>query len=178
LRAVKAFYKSFEKIQMDVKYLTDIPPYWKMMQRFKLPRFQYTMRDVKSGMLFLGFSDELSELNAETMCSHVLKNIVPQFPGKMTVQTDNRIEFSGTTRKQDNNHFGNLVRSQGADHVYIPPGHCNANGDVESIHATIEEEFYDLTTFVSREDFLNKAESYRLFYNFERPNYSKGAKTP
>lgn len=52
------------------------------------------------------------------------------------------------------------------------------NGDVESIHATIEEEFYNLTHFGSRDDFFRKAESYRQFYNLERPNYSKGAKTP
>src|SRR6188474_908269 len=63
-------YKACEKLQMDIKYLTDIPPYWEMMQRLKLPRFQYTVRDVKSGMLFLGFADEISELHAETMAKH------------------------------------------------------------------------------------------------------------
>lgn len=178
LRAVKAKYKACEHLQMDLKYLTDIPPYWEAMQRLKLPRFQYTVRDVKSGMLFLGFADEISELHAETMIGYVLKTLVPQFPGKITVQTDNGVEFSGTTRSLEGNHFRNTVKGLGADHRYIPPGHCNANADVESIHATIEEEFYNLTSFSSRKDFLNKAESYRLFYNLERPNFSKGAKTP
>ena len=81
LREVKAKYKAGEKLQMDIKYLTDIPPYWEMMQRLKLPRFQYTVRDVKSGMLFLGFADEISELHAERMAKHVLQAITPQFPG-------------------------------------------------------------------------------------------------
>ena len=178
LRAEKARYKTFEKLLMDVKYLTDIPPYWEMMKKFKLPRFQYTVRDVKSGMLFLGYSDELSELNARTMIDYVLGKVVPHFPGIVTVQTDNGVEFSGTTRKHENNRFGGLVREHGAVHVYIPPGCCNANADVESIHATIEDEFYNLTPFISRPDFIKKAESYRLFYNLQRPNFSKGAKTP
>ena len=179
LREVKArSYKAFEKLQMDIKYLTDIPPYWEQMQRFKLPRFQYTVRDVKSGMLFLGFADEISEQNARTMVEHVLRQITPQFPGTVILQTDNGVEFSGTTRRIENNHFGRAVREQGAQHVYIAPGCCNMNGDVESIHATIEEEFYNLTPFSSRADFFRKAESYRQFYNLERPNYSKGARTP
>ena len=178
LRSIKARYKSFEKVQMDIKYLTDIPPYWEAMMKYKLPRFQYTVRDVKSGMLFLGFADEISELHAETMMKHVMRKIVSDFPGVAKIQTDNGVEFSGTTRKAENNHFRQAVNALGAEHIYIPPGHCNANGDVESIHATIETEFYDLTHFKSREDFLRKAESYRLFYNLERPNYSKGGKTP
>ena len=179
LRAIKAqTYKAFEKLQMDIKYLTDIPPYWEQMERFKLPRFQYTIRDVKSGMLFLGFADEISECNARQMAGYVLKKITPHFLGQVIVQTDNGVEFSGTTRKIGTNQFSASVREQGARHIYIPPGCCNANGDVESSHATIESEFYNLTTFISREDFLRKAESYRQFYNLERPNYSKGGKTP
>jgi transposase len=178
LRAIKAKYATCEHLQMDLKYLTDIPPYWEAMQRLRLPRFQYTIRDVKSGMLFLGFANEISELHAETMAGYVLKTLVSHFPGKITLQTDNGVEFSGTTRSLEGNHFRNTVKALGADHRYIPPGHCNANADVESIHSTVEEEFYNLTPFASREDFLNKAESYRLFYNLERPNFSKGAKTP
>jgi transposase len=179
LRAIKAqTYKALEKLQMDIKYLTDIPPYWEQMQRFRLPRFQYTVRDVKSGMLFLGFADEISECNARQMAEYVLSKITPHFPGKVIMQTDNGVEFSGTTRKIEHNYFSAAVHGQGATHVYIPPGCCNANGDVESIHATIETEFYNLTSFISRTDFLRKAESYRQFYNLERPNYSKGGKTP
>jgi len=178
LRSIKAKYKAGEKLQMDVKYLTDIPPYWKRMQRLKLPRFQYTMRDVKSGMLFLGFANVLSQMHAECMAKYVLSNIVMHFPGIITLQTDNGVEFSGTTRNPEANHFRKAVQACGAEHCYIPPGHCNANADVESIHATIEEEFYNLTSFTSRKNFFQKAESYRLFYNLQRPNFSKEKKTP
>jgi transposase len=178
LRFIKAKYKAGEKLQMDVKYLTDIPPYWEMMQRLKLPRFQYTIRDVKSGMLFLGYANVISEIHAESMAQYVLNTIVAHFPGTVSLQTDNGVEFSGTTRNPETNHFRRAIKALGAEHCYIPPGHCNANADVESIHATIEEEFYNLTSFTSRKDFFQKAESYRLFYNLERPNFSKTGKTP
>lgn len=178
LREVKAKYFSLEKVQMDIKYLTDIPPYWEQMQRLGLPRFQYTVRDVKSGMLFLGYADEISIEKAVKMLSHVLGKIAPKFVRKIEVQTDNGAEFSGATRHYERNYFTQAVESHGAVHRYIRPGHCNANADVESIHHTIEEEFYNLTRFSCREDFLMKAESYRHFYNLVRPNFSKKGKTP
>lgn len=178
LREIKSKYKTFEKFQMDIKYLTDIPPYWEMMNKLQLPKFQYTIREVKSGMLFLGFADEISELHAETMASYVLSGIRSFYSGEMTVQTDNGVEFSGTTRKHENNQFRKTLKLFNVNNCYIPPGHCNANADVESIHHTVEEEFYNLTSFSSRSDFLIKAESYRLFYNLQRPNFSKKAKTP
>ena len=112
------------------------------------------------------------------MLDHVLSKIAANFLGEVTVQTDNGVEFSGTTRRSENNKFSSAVNKWGAKHRYIPPGHCNANGDVESIHATIEHEFYNLTEFHSRDDFMRKAESYRSFYNLQRPNWSKKAKTP
>lgn len=178
LRAVKEKYRSFEMLQMDIKYLTDIPPYWESMKTHGLPRFQYTVRDVKSGMLFLGYGDEITVDKSIRMLNHVLAKIAPSFNGKVTVQTDNGVEFSGTTRKHENNHFSAAVNKWGAKHRYIPPGHCNANGDVESIHATIEHEFYNLTRFSCRKDFMKKAESYRSFYNLQRPNWSKRIKSP
>ena len=178
LRKIKAKYFSFEKLQMDIKYLTDIPPYWEQMMRLKLPKFQYTIRDTKSGMLFLGYADEISIEKSMKMLHYVLGKIRPWYSKRLIVQTDNGVEFSGTTRRYENNYFTKAVESHNAIHIYIPPGHCNANADVESIHATIEEEFYNLTKFSSREDFIAKAESYRQFYNLERPNFSKGAKTP
>src|ERR1700728_512465 len=62
LRAVKAKIPSMAHMQMDVKHLYDIPNYWEQLKPLSLPKYQYTVRDTKSGMLFLGYSDELSEL--------------------------------------------------------------------------------------------------------------------
>lgn len=181
MRAVKAKRHSMAHLQMDVKYLTDIPNYWEQIPK-GLPKYQYTVRETKTGMLFLGYSDELSGLNACTMIDYVLDELKIDLPfdiSKLTVQTDNGSEFSGQSRRIETNPFVRMVEKRhGANHVYIRPGHCNAQADVESSHQLIEEEFFDLTKFIDRDDFFRKVESYRLYFNFERPNFHKGVITP
>jgi transposase len=182
LRAVKAKRASMTYLQMDVKYLTDMPNYWEQIKPLGLPKFQYTIRDSKSGMLFLGYSEELSELNARTMVDYVISEMKLDLPfdiKKLNVQTDNGSEFSGQARRVETAPFVQMIeKSHGANHNYIRPGHCNANADVESSHQLIEVEFYDLARFKDKEDFFRKIESYRLYFNFTRPNFSKGGKTP
>ena len=182
LRAVKAKRPSFKHLQMDVKHLRDIPNYWEQLKPLGLPKYQYTVRDTKSGMLFLGFSDELSELNARTMIDYILAELKPDLPFSiqdLIIQTDNGSEFSGAARRIETAPFRHLIEKiHEAKHVYIRPGHCNANADVESSHELIESEFYDLTKFADRADFFKKVESYRLYFNFLRPNFYKNKKTP
>ncbi|PCI92735.1 hypothetical protein COB11_06705 [Candidatus Aerophobetes bacterium] len=60
-----------------------------------------------------------------------------------------------------------------AEHRYIPPGYCIANADVESVHAMIEQEFFDLETFNEHQDFILKTQVEQYFYNMVRPNFSK-----
>ena len=50
------------------------------------------------------------------------------------------------------------------------PHHLNANADVESSHRLIEDEFYSRESFSSIKDFLVKAPSYQLYFNFLRKN--------
>ena len=182
LRAVKAKRPAMAHMQMDVKYLYDIPNYWEQLKPLGLPKYQYTVRETKTGMLFLGYSDELSELNARTMIDYVLDEVKGDLPfdiSELTVQTDNGSEFSGQARRVESAPFVQMIeKTHGANHVYIRPGHCNANADVESSHELIETEFFDLTMFLDREDFFKKIESYRLYFNFVRPNFYKGGKTP
>jgi len=61
LREIKAKYKAFEKLQMDVKELKDIPNYLdqalalqhkQQSTRRGFPMYQYTARDIKTGTLF------------------------------------------------------------------------------------------------------------------------------
>jgi transposase-like protein len=181
MREVKAKRHSMSHLQMDVKYLTDIPNYWEQIP-LGLPRFQYTVRETKTGMLFLGYANELSGLNAQTMIDYVLDEMKADLPfdiSELTVQTDNGSEFSGLARRVETAPFVQMIEKvHGANHVYIRPGHCNAQADVESSHHLIEEEFFNLTRFANRNDFFKKIESYRLYFNFTRPNFHKGGKTP
>ena len=150
------------------------------MKRLELPRYQYTVRDTKTGMLFLGYSTELSELNARVMVDQVLSRLKTCLPAdQITIQTDNGSEVSGAARRIETAPCTQMVtQTHGAKHVYILPGHCNANADVESSHYLIEDEFYELTSFSSKADFFASAETYRLYFNLTRPNFSKASKTP
>lgn len=182
LREVKSLYKVFTHLQYDLKHLRDITHYWTQMKILDLPKYQYTIRDTKSGWVFLGYSNEISELNARVMIDYVItfmKSALPINTRDILVQTDNGSEFSGAGRRVKTASFVKaLLENLQVEHAYIPPGCCNANADVESFHNTIEEEFFDLANFESRDDFLRKTETYRLWYNLERPNFSKKTQTP
>lgn len=182
LREVKSLYKVFTHLQYDLKHLRDIPCYWAQMKLFDLPQYEYTIRDTRSGWVFLGYSNELSELNARVMIDYVInfmKTAIPISTQNILVQTDNGAEFSGAGKRVKTATFVRALQDDlGVNHAYIPPGCCNANADVESFHNTIEEEFFDLTKVNSRDDFFRKVETYRLWYNLERPNFSKKGLSP
>ncbi|MDR2512849.1 MAG: hypothetical protein LBD01_03520, partial [Puniceicoccales bacterium] len=66
-----------------------------------------------------------------------------------------------------------------------PPAHAIASirpraptADVESVHAAIENEFFDLENFSGRAHFIAMAGTYQHFYNFARKNRSRANKTP
>ena len=61
LRAEKAKYRAVSKYQADTKHLYDISRYWSQMKRLGLPEYQYTIRDVKSGSMVLGYRRECTE---------------------------------------------------------------------------------------------------------------------
>ena len=180
LREEKAKYKALSHHQLNVKHLYDIPHYWTQMKKYNLPKYQYTIRDTKSGMIYLGYGKEYSQTYSILFVERYLNilNAIGITGEEITIQTDNGSEFGGRYRHLDKNKFVEKIRSQGANHKYIPPGMCNANADVESLHNTIEEELFDIENYSSNKTFMNKTTSYQLFYNLVRPNFSKKGKTP
>jgi transposase len=181
LRKIKAEYASLTHHQEDVKHLYDISNYWEQMHSLKLPKYEYTIRDVKTGFTVVAFADSYSEQYSEMLTELYLRHL-KAFDidlSQVEVQTDNGSEFGAKKRNINTPGFVNtIVKELGAQHNYIPPGCSNANGDVESFHATIEKEFFDLENFSSKEHFFHKAQVYQSFYNFARPNFSKGGKPP
>lgn len=181
LRAVKAKYKSLTHHQEDVKHLYDIAHYWDQMTSLKLPKYEYTVRDTKSGFTFVAFANEYNEQYSTLLTETYLKHLAAFGVdlSEVMIQTDNGSEFGAKKRDIKTPGFINtIVIEHGAKHQFIPPGCSNANGDVESFHATIENEFFDLERFSSRDEFFKKAQVYQSFYNFSRPNFSKEGKTP
>ena len=181
LRAIKAAYAPFTRFQMDVKYLTDLPAYWPQMQSLKLPRFQYTIRELSCGAQFLAYSDELSKTYATLAAERFLRHLKDHGldTADITITTDLGGEFDGGTVHYQPEGFHLTVEQRyGARHRFNPPSCPNANADVESVHATIETEFFDAQAFDHRRDFFAKIATYQLWYNVARKNGSRGYHSP
>lgn len=181
LRAVKAQYPALTHLQMDVKYLWDIPQYWPQMQALQLPKYEYTIRDTKSGAIFLGFGHQVTVTYASLLIQRCLNHLERWgiAADRVTVQTDRGSEFSGGQRRKRDFGFVHAVEQEsGAEHLYTPPRWPNANADVEALHRIIEEELFDLEVYRDLEDFLRKTTVYQHFFNYVRTNSYKGKKTP
>ena len=180
LREVKKQYALFERTCEDTKHLRDIPMYWPQMMAQKLPKIQYTFREVSCGVMFTAFADECSLTNADLFARYIndhLKKYDLLLP-KGIRQTDNGAEYCGAWSSVNPSAYTRTIEAGGQIHNTIPPGAHRFQSDVETVHNLIEVEFYDLEKFKDRDDFIDKALTYQTFFNFERPNMYKEGKTP
>ena len=179
LAAIKATWRLFQQISADTKDLCDIPQYWPQAQNLRLPRVQYTAREVRSGLLFLAFAQRRSAAASSAFADRIQQHL--QRCGvslrHLAWQTDNGSEFLG-----GHDDFGHLTGFPAAlhssQHQRIPPAAHTYQSDVETVHRLIEDEFFDLESFADRADFLSKATTYQLYFNFARPNSHKQYLTP
>jgi hypothetical protein len=181
LRHIKAAYKPYTRFQIDTKYLNDIPHYWPFMQFMGLPRFQYTIRELSTGAQFLAYADEISVTYSILTTRRLLQHLESHGVDlrEVIIQSDNGTEFDGGRLDKSVPGFVHLIEKDfNACHIFNPPGCKNANADVESVHATIETEFFDLEKFRSRKDFIAKITTYQHYYNLARKNRSRGKKSP
>lgn len=179
LRAVKALYKPFRRCQMDVKYLNDIPNYFPLMLGLNLPRFQYTIRCVKTGATFLAYGAEISKTYAEITVRRFLKHLqrfnIPM--PEIVVQTDKGSEFDGQTIYSTDRGFTHAIELDfKAHHRLLMKTNPNANADVESFHFHEEPEFFNIESFENRDDFFRKITTYQNYWNLARLNFYKGGK--
>jgi hypothetical protein len=148
-----------------------------------LPRFEYTCRDVKTGAVFLGFANELSQMHAccfiMAVAAHLRRTGHP-LRDFTTIQTENGCEYSGMEQKQRTDRGFRYVVEQriGAAHTSIPLGRKNHQADVETLHQRIEPEFFDLETFANRKEFFKKASSWQSWWNTTRTNSYKQNRSP
>ena len=97
----------------------------------------------------------------------------------LKIQTDNGSEFIGCFRQdRTRDGFEKVVKGFGSTHKRIPVKAWSYNSDVETVHSTIEDEFYDLENFESMKDFHRRVASYQAWYNLVRENSNKDYKTP
>jgi transposase len=181
LRAVKAQWGLFEQTCMDTKDLNDIPELWPQIRRLRLPKVQYTAREVVSGMQFIGYGQERSlsyaTLFAQIVLDHLLSCGLQLKDSR--IQTDNGSEFIGSWNARHHSTFTKAVTSvPGLTHTTIPPSAHTWQADVETAHALIEHEFYEVERFNSTQAFLAKATLYNLWFNVARKNSYKAHQTP
>ena len=181
LREVKKHWRLFQQIDIDTKNLCDIPEYWQPLKGLNLPQYQYTARDVTTGLLFLGYSNELSLAYATVFAERIIRHLQAcgiDLAGACW-QSDNGCEFVGSWQARDDSAFTRAIeRVTGQTHRTIPPGRHRFQADVETVHNLMEQEFYEVERFTGRADFLAAADHYQLFFNLARRNSAKEDKTP
>lgn len=178
LREIKEKFRAFERICVDTKHLYDIPSYWPQMRFLRLPRYQYTFREVKLGAMFLGYSEELS-LTHSILFVEVIGDWLKRHGVKTegTVwQSDGGSEFIGSWQMKGKSAFIKEIENLGAEHFQVPK--ITYNADVETVHNTIEFEFYDIEAFDSKENFFDKVTTYCLYYNLLRKNGNRKDRSP
>jgi len=181
LSKVKKQWALFGQITADTKDLKDMPHYWPQMRSMRLPKYQFTAREIRSGLMFLGFANEKSATNAclfaQILCGHLKRCGVDM--EKLKFQTDNGSEFIGCFRQDGTRDgFEATVAGFGSRHKRIPVRAWSYNSDVETVHRTIEDEFYDLENFEGIKDFHQRVASYQAWYNIVRVNSNKDYKSP
>jgi len=179
LRQLKKKWPLWQQLSVDTKDLMDMPEYWLQTRCIDLPTYQYTAREVTSGALFLAYADELSltyaNLFAERIVEHLKAHGVDM--SAVTIQTDNGSEFIGSWQAKNKSAFTRTIEESGAGHKTIPPGAHTFQSDVETVHSLMEIEFY-IERFCSHKNFLDKAATYQLFFNYVRKNSYKENMTP
>ena len=133
-----------------------------------------------TGALFLAYASDLSKTYATLAQSRVLAHLQAHGLdlGEVEVRTDLGSEFDGDTVHYRPDGFHGSITATGASHRFNPRARPNANADVESSHATIEPEFFDLENFTGPAQFLPAITTYQHFFNFARKNRSRGHQTP
>lgn len=177
---IKKLFKSLEtKLQLDGKNLLDIPRYHIFYKLFDLPKWEYTLRDVKSGATFLGYSSTEDGLNSCTFITYVFEHLKRYGVdlSKLTIQTD------GATWAMNLKSLKKTALQELIEDVYkaklvpIPQG-GTSQSDVETFHSLVEREFYKRKSFSSKQDFYAQAYEFLYDFNYVRKNSHKDWKTP
>lgn len=170
--------KVWERIQVDIKYLCDIPELIRSLRHGYIPKYQITARDMATGALIFCYTNERSTTSTTLFIEYLFAHL--QHYGvdlsQVTIQTDNGSEFTNWPRSLKLTLFEQAIEQYGATHRTIPVASPTHNSMVESSHRLIEDELYALMFIPSYRDFLAKARRYQSDFNFIRYNsYQKGS---
>ena len=172
----------FEKSQIDTKDLSDILNYWPLMRRIGLPRYEFALRELSVGASFFAYADENTTTNASKFADYVARHLKRHGikTARIQWQSDNGSEYIGNVNKKTNRKsaFEKALIRHKIDHGRIPPRCSWLQGDVETFNRIVENEFFDIESFANKEEFLGKAYTYQLYFNYARKNRYRGNKSP
>jgi len=184
LSALKDKMKFFEHSQIDTKDLSDILQYWPLMRRLGLARYEYTLRELSTGAGFMGYANSCNVTYASKFAEYVIEHLKSYGidPKEMELiwQTDNGSEYIGSVNKRPGYRcaFQKVLDEAQINHRQIPPRCSWLQGDVETFHKLVEDEFYDIEFYANEEEFLGKAYAYQLFFNYLRKNRNRKNRAP
>lgn len=184
LSELKDKMKFFEHSQIDTKDLSDIYQYWPLMRRLGLPRYEYTLRELSTGAGFMGYANSCNVTYASKFAEYVIEHLksygMDPKEMKLIWQTDNGSEYIGSVNKRPGYRcaFQKVLDKEQVEHVQIPPRCSWMQGDVETFHKLVEDEFYDIEFYANEEEFLGKAYAYQLFFNYLRKNRNRKSRAP
>lgn len=179
MKKIRSLYKPFQKIQVDIKYLTGIPEIIGDLRYYKLPKYQITARDYKTGYQSIGFSYEKSSTATGIYIDYLCQKLENAGidVSNITFQTDNGTEFVSGSKKLSL--FEKIVTEKyKAKHKRIPPARPTYNSDVETVHNLIEDEFYKVESFKSKQDMIIQTFAYLIYSNNFRKNRNRENQTP
>ena len=182
LWSIKKLMGVFEKIQIDVKELTDISMYFYHYNRHNLPKYEFTARCVKTGATFVCFAKSNNAINAAAFAIYILTHLKDNgFDlSKIEIQTDNGAEFNACGHKKEGlTPFEVVIKDIFHTKLsFIPPASPTFNSDVETFHRLVEDEFYSIEPATSLEMLRCKMMTFLIDFNYLRKNSYKDNKTP
>ena len=183
LSALKKKLALCKRNQVDTKDLSDILNYWPYMKGLGLPRYEYTYRELSTGCCFYAYADENNSLYASIFARYVAEHLKKYGIelSEIEWQSDNGSEFIGSVRKKTSrlSAFEEVLHEYKIYHRRIPPRASYLQGDVETFHRIVEDEFYDIESFDKGEtEFFGKAYAYQLYFNYMRNNRYRENKSP
>jgi len=180
LSEVKKQAKALKYWQVDVKYLDDIGCLWPFIEQKQIPKYEYTARDLKTGITFLTYAYECNELNTARFGRLLLEHLKSFGISirDVVIQTDNGAENIGSIYAKKDSLLSKIVEGvYHAKHKTIPVRAPRFQSHVESFHGIIEREFYTQEHLPTEFELLSLATTYLWWFNYQRKNI-KTKKTP
>lgn len=169
----------FEKMHIDVKHIADkhsLPQdvYDNFAKSSELPQYEWNVMDAKSRFRFMAYSKDIcAEFGIRFLVTVVqyIRGVTNNHDIHIQVGMDNGSEFcAGSERKEEE--FNRLLKTMNASIYTYNPGHDIRKNLIERSHRTDDEEWYIPRGMymTDREKFLQEAEMYQYYWNFQRPH--------